>query len=105
MVGEMRQSGLGDPVYRQTSTSVIVRLDASSRISEPVAQRVGDAALDIVPLLRSTGPLGTADVALAMGVTRQTALKRLKALRDEGLVERDGRSPRDPRATWRVPGA
>ena len=105
MVGEMRQSGLGDPVYRQTSTSVIVRLDASSRIAEPVAQRVGDAALDIVPLLRWTGPLGTADVALAMGVTRQTALKRLKALRDEGLVERDGRSPRDPRATWRVPGA
>ena len=104
MVGEMRQAGLGDPLYHQTSTSVIVRLDASTRIAESVAQRVGEAALDIATLLRSTGPLGTADIAMAMGVTRQTALKRLKALQKEGLVERDGRSRSDPRATWRVPG-
>ena len=104
MVGEMRQSGLGDPLYHQTSTSVIVRLDASTRIAESVVQRVGEAALDIATLLRSTGPLGTADIAMAMGVTRQTALKRLKALQEEGLVERDGRSRSDPRATWRVPG-
>lgn len=104
MVGEMRQAGLGDPEYRQTSTSVIVRLDASTRIAESVAQRVGEAALDIATLLRSTGPLGTADIAMAMGVTRQTALKRLKVLQKEGLVERDGRSRSDPRATWRVPG-
>ena len=105
MVGEMRQSGLSDPVYHQTSTSVIVRLDAATRVAESVAERVGKDALDVVSLLRSTGPLGTADIAMAMGVTRQTALKRLKALREEGMVERDGRSPRDPRATWRVAGA
>ena len=105
MVGEMRQSGLSDPVYHQTSTSVIVRLDAAARVAESVAERVGKDALDVVSLLRSTGPLGTADIAMAMGVTRQTALKRLKALREEGMVERDGRSPRDPRATWRVAGA
>ncbi|MBE6482598.1 MAG: MarR family transcriptional regulator [Actinomyces ruminicola] len=105
MVGQMRQAGLGDPVYRQTSTSVIVSLDAASRISTTVADRLGRPALDAMALLRSTGPLGTADIADAMGVTRQTALKRLKALEAEGLVMRTGRSPRDPRSTWVIPGA
>jgi len=104
MVDRMRGSGLGDPVYRQTSTSVVVRLDASARVAESVADRLGGATIDIVMLLRSSGPLGTADVAQAMGVSRQTALKRLKTLREEGLVARDGRSSRDPRATWRALG-
>ena len=31
-----------------------------------------------------------------MGVTRQTVLKRLKALREEDLAEREGCSPRVP---------
>ena len=104
MVDRMRGSGLGDPVYRQTSTSVVVRLDAAARVAESVADRLGGATIDIVMLLRSSGPLGTADVAQAMGVSRQTALKRLKTLREEGLVARDGRSSRDPRATWRALG-
>ncbi len=104
MVDRMRGSGLGDPVYRQTSTSVVVRLDAAARVAESVADRLGGATIDIVMLLRSSGPLGTADVAQTMGVSRQIALKRLKTLREEGLVARDGRSSRDPRATWRALG-
>lgn len=105
MVGEMRQSGLGDPVYRQTSTSVIVRLDATAGIASATAERVGEDALGVISLLRSAGPMGTADIALGLGVSRPTVLKRLKRLQAEGLVRREGRSPRDPRATWRVLGA
>lgn len=105
MVGTMRQSGLADPLYQQTATSVIVRLDAATRIAGLTSGELGDDAAEIVALLRSVGPLGTSDIASAIGLSRQTALKRLKALREQGVVERRGHSPQDPRATWAVTGS
>ncbi|MDO4242823.1 MAG: ATP-binding protein [Actinomyces sp.] len=102
MVGMMRQSGLADPLYQQTATSVILRLDAATRIAGLDPEGLGKEAAEIVALLRSVGPLGTSDIASAIGVSRQTVLKRLKSLREQGVVERRGHSPQDPRATWVV---
>ena len=104
MVDDMRRAGLADPHYRQTSTSVIVRLDATSAISSDVIERLPHGSLEVVTLLRSTGPLGTGEIASGVNASRPTVLRWLKALREEGLVERRGQSPRDPRATWYVPG-
>ena len=104
MVDDMRRAGLADPRYRQTSTSVIVRLDATSAISSHVMERLPHGSLEVVTLLRSTGPLGTGEIASGVNASRPTVLRWLKTLRDEGLVERRGQSPRDPRATWYVPG-
>lgn len=104
MVDDMRRAGLADPRYRQTSTSVIVRLDATSAISSDVMERLPHGSLEVVTLLRSTGPLGTGEIASGVNASRPTVLRWLKTLRDEGLVERRGQSPRDPRATWYVPG-
>ena len=104
MVDDMRRAGLSDPHYRQTSTSVIVRLDATSAISSDVIERLPQGSLEIVALLRSTGPLGTGEIASGVNASRPTVLRWLKRLRDEGLVERRGQSPRDPRAMWYVPG-
>ena len=104
MVDDMRQAGLADPHYRQTSTSVIVRLDATSAISSDVIERLPHGSLEVVTLLRSTGPLGTGEIASGVNASRPTVLRWLKTLREEGLVERRGQSPRDPRATWYVPG-
>ncbi|TFH52440.1 ArsR family transcriptional regulator [Actinomyces viscosus] len=104
MVDDMRRAGLSDPHYRQTSTSVIVRLDATSAISSDVIKRLPHGSLEIVTLLRSTGPLATGEIASGVNASRPTVLRWLKRLREEGLVERRGQSPRDPRATWYVPG-
>ena len=104
MVEDMRQAGLADPRYRQTSTSVVVRLDAVSALSSDIAARMPPGALEIISLLRSTGPLSTGEIASGMGAARPTVLRWLKKLRGEGLVEWSGQSPRDPRATWFVPG-
>jgi len=104
MVEDMRQAGLADPRYRQTSTSVVVRLDAVSALSSDIAARMPPGALEIISLLRSTGPLSTGEIASGMDAARPTVLRWLKKLRGEGLVEWSGQSPRDPRATWFVPG-
>jgi ATP-dependent DNA helicase RecG len=39
----------------------------------------------------------------ATGLSRPLVLSRLRALRDAGLLEWVGNSPRDPRAYWRLP--
>lgn len=105
MVTGMRDAGLTDPVYRQTSTGVVVTLDAASRLSDELAHTLPTGAADIVKLLRSTGPLGTGDVASAMSLARPTVLRALKSLRDRGLVSWTGNSAKDPRAVWSVQGA
>lgn len=105
MVSGMRDASLADPTYVQTSQSVIVTLDAASAVPEQVARKLPGPAVEIVGLLRSVGPLGTGDIASGMGIARPTALRALHALRDAGVVNWQGRSPKDPRAVWFVPGA
>ena len=104
MVEDMRQAGLADPHYRQTSTSVIVRLDAMSALSPEIVKRLPPGAIEIISLLRSTGPLSTGEIASGTSAARPTVLRWLKQLREEGLVEWRGQSARDPRAAWFIPG-
>ncbi|HEX8102200.1 MAG TPA: ATP-binding protein [Solirubrobacteraceae bacterium] len=102
MYEEMRLAGLHEPLYRQSSATVHVELSG-----DPVDQRL-DAMLpvetrEIVGALRTTPRLSTIDLANAIGLSRPTALKRLAALRDAGVVRWVGKSPKDPRAFWTLP--
>ena len=84
MVEDMRQAGLADPRYRQTSTSVVVRLDAVSALSSDIAARMPPGALEIISLLRSTGPLSTGEIASGMDAARPTVLRWLKSSEGKG---------------------
>jgi ATP-dependent DNA helicase RecG len=53
--------------------------------------------------LTDVGRLGSGEVADLLGVSRPTAVKRLAAMQDAGVVEWVGKSPQDPRAYWRLP--
>ena len=100
---EMRHAGLEEPVYRQTSGSVALTL-----LAEPVDRRL-DAGLPggaraILADLRPAERLSTGEVTDLLGVSRPIAQRELNALREAGLVEWVGKSPKDPRAYWRLEG-
>jgi ATP-dependent DNA helicase RecG len=98
---EMRHAGLTDPVYRQTSGSAELTL-----LAEPVDRRLDadlpDGATAITAALRSAGHLSTGEVGELLGVSRPIAQRELGALREAGIVEWVGKSPKDPRAYWRL---
>src|SRR6187551_574413 len=101
MFEEMRQAGLTDPVYRQTSGSVELQL-----LAEPVDRRL-EARLPahsraIARTLRSVGRMSTGEVTEALGLSRPVVQKELSALREAGIVEWVGKSPKDPRAYWQL---
>ena len=101
MFDEMRGLGLADPLYTQTQGSVRLTLAAVSRLAPDVAARLSRGALNVLDALRRAGqPLGTGEVQELLGLSRPTVTKHLGALRGEGLVVWDGRSPKDPRAVW-----
>jgi ATP-dependent DNA helicase RecG len=101
MFEEMRQAGLTDPVYRQTSGSVELQL-----LAEPIDRRL-EARLPghsraITRTLRSVGRMSTGEVTEALGLSRPIVQKELNALREAGIVEWVGKSPKDPRAYWQL---
>jgi ATP-dependent DNA helicase RecG len=101
MFDEMRQAGLNDPAYRQTSGSVELTLFA-----EPT-ERLLDARLPhnagrIIAALRQVDRLSTGEVAELLGVSRPIAQRELGALREAELIEWIGKTRRDPRAYWRL---
>lgn len=98
---EMQHAGLSEPVYRQTSGSVELKL-----LAEPVDRRLegglpGSARL-ITAALRTAGHLSTGEVRDLLGVSRPIAQRELNALKDAGIVEWIGKSPKDPRAYWQL---
>lgn len=101
MFDEMRQAGLNDPAYRQTSGSVQLTL-----LAEPTERlldaRLPDSAGRIVAALREADRLSTGEVAELLEVSRPVAQRELGALREAELIEWVGKSPRDPRAYWRL---
>lgn len=101
---EMRLAGLGDPLYRQTSGSVVLTLSGTPVDRQLEARLPPDSRL-ILTMLRDAGRLGTGDVIERLQVSRPVAIRRLTALRDAGLVEWVGNSPRDPRAFWQLPSS
>ena len=100
---EMRARGLNDPLYTQTAASVHLTLFFSDALPPEIRQSLPAGALKILDVLRRAGrPLGTGQVADALGVTRPTASRHLQRLQDAGLVIWDGQSAKDPRAAWRL---
>ncbi len=98
----MRAAGLVDPVYRQTSGSVLLTLSADPA-DRALDARLPDEARAVMSALREHARLSTGEIAEALGLSRPATIQRLKALRGEGLIEWVGKSARDPRAYWRLP--
>jgi ATP-dependent DNA helicase RecG len=101
MFEEMRQAGLTDPVYRQTSGSVELQLLAEL-VNRRLDERLSENARAVTRALRTAGRLSTGEVTEALGVSRPVAQRELGLLRDAGIVEWVGKSARDPRAYWQL---
>ena len=102
MFNQMREAGLHDPLYEQSSASVRLVL-STEQADRALDARLPDDFRVIVSALRDAGRLGTGEVAALLGVSRPTAAKRLEAMRQAGVVEWVGNASRDPRAYWRLP--
>ncbi|MDR0782925.1 MAG: putative DNA binding domain-containing protein [Propionibacteriaceae bacterium] len=100
MFGWMRERGLSEPVYNQTSGHVLLTLFANPAAS---TRSLPKGAANILELVRQAGvPLGTGEVAELSGYSRPTVIRHLTTLRAAGLVVWKGESPRDPHATWAI---
>ena len=100
---EMRGRGLVDPVYTQSSAAVRLVLWASDALPSEVLARLTPSARAILDVMRQgQRPVGTGEISDLADVTRMTATRALRQLQDEGLVTWDGRTAKDPRATWRM---
>ena len=102
MFAEMRRAGLADPLYRQTAGSVVLTLSAVNRLRPEVAALLPTRSQETLDILRAAGQLSTGDLADRMGMSKPATIKRLNALRAAGLVDWVGKSPRDPRAFWKL---
>lgn len=101
MFEEMRAAGLNDPIYRQTSGSVQLTLLAEP-VDRQLEARLPEKARAIAGALRNQERLSTGEVADLLGISRPVAQRELAALRDAEVIEWVGKSPRDPRAYWRL---
>jgi ATP-dependent DNA helicase RecG len=101
MYEEMRGAGLGDPAYHQTAGSVQLLLSGEP-IDRELAARLPEHARAIVTALRRAERLSTGEITDLLGVSRPVAQRELAVLQDEGVVEWVGKSPKDPRAFWRL---
>lgn len=101
MFEEMRQAGLTDPVYRQTSGSVELQLLAEP-VDRQLEERLPEHSRAIARTLRAAGRMSTGEVAEALGASRPVIQRELSALKDAGIIEWVGKSPKDPRAYWRL---
>ncbi len=101
MYEEMRLAGLGDPLYEETQASVRLTLSGEAYDRELDARLPRDAR-QILAALREAGALSTGEVAELIGVSRVTAKNRLEKLRESGLIQWNGKSARDPRASWSI---
>lgn len=104
MFEEMRLAGLVDPLYEETPASVRLVL-----LGEPVDRqleaRLPRGSRAIMATLREAGQLSTGEIAEAVGISRPTASKHLKILRDANLIIWTGKASNDPRASWSLPPA
>ena len=98
---EMRFAGLADPVYEQTSGSVRLTL-SSTLVDREIESRLPPMGRELVRLVRESERPSTGDIMAMTGLSRPVVLERLRVLEELGLVEWMGKSPRDPRAYWRL---
>lgn len=101
MFDEMRMAGLGDPIYEQTPQTTRLILPASAAIPADVWARLPRGSERVLAVLRtSPAPMGTGEIVDASGLSRPTVTKALATLQETGFVEWNGKSAKDPRATW-----
>lgn len=99
----MQRRGLADPIYRQTASSVTLILRASDAVDSRVLAGLTKNARKVLDMLRTEDrALGTGQIAELLGIARPTAKRALDSLASAGLVRWEGRSDRDPRASWRL---
>jgi ATP-dependent DNA helicase RecG len=99
MFEEMREAGLNDPIYRQTSGSVELTLLAEP-LDRKLDARLPENARRIIAALREAERLSTGEIAELLGVSRPVAQRELGVLKDAEIIEWVGKSARDPRAYW-----
>lgn len=101
---EMRRVGLTDPVYKQSAGSVRLILVDMQRLDPRIAAKLPRGSQRVLDVLRAAGgPLGTGEIAEALGLSRPATKARLKALEDLRLIRWNGKSTNDPRAVWTLP--
>lgn len=99
----MQQAGLNDPLYTQKPESVELTLLASDAVPLELREELGENCLQVLDVLRrAQKPLGTGQVAEAVGFARPTTIRHLRALQEADLVVWEGETSTDPRATWTV---
>ncbi len=101
MFEEMRQAGLNDPIYRQASGGVHLSLLAEP-IDRELDARLSQRGRAIMTALRDAHHLSTGEVAEMLDISRPVAQRELGTLREAGAIDWVGKSPRDPRAFWRL---
>lgn len=100
---EMQRRGLADPIYRQSASSVTLTLKASDAVDSAVLEGLTKSARAVLDVMRlQNRPLGTGQIAELAGIARPTAKRALESLLEAQLVQWDGKSDRDPRASWRL---
>ncbi len=101
MFEEMRLAGLADPAYHQTAGSVRLTL-LSTPVDRHLEDRLPPGARDLVRHIREAGRMSTGDLVDLTGSSRPVVIRRLRALRDTGIIDWVGNSPQDPRAYWHL---
>lgn len=101
MFEEMRQAGLTDPVYRQTSGSVELQLSVEP-VDLQLEERLPKRSRAIARSLRAAGRMSTGEMAEALAISRPVVQRELNLLKEAGVVQWVGKSPKDPRAYWQL---
>ena len=102
MFSQMKEAGLSDPEYRQEPMHVILTLRYQPRL-KGVEEGLSRSAKAVMAALQALGGSGgTGDIAQFALLTRPTTRAALKDLKDLGIVSWQGKSVRDPRATWHL---
>jgi len=100
MFDEMRRVGLSDPLYRQTAGSVVLTLSGVP-LERALIDALPQSQQRILGVLREASALSTGEIVELTKLARPTVLRHLAVLRQSGYVEWVGKSPKDPRASWR----
>jgi ATP-dependent DNA helicase RecG len=101
MFEEMNRAGLPDPVYSELSGSVRVTLLADP-LAARITERLPAGSERFAEFLVRKDRVTTPQAAELFGVSRPTALKYLRVLRDADLLDHVGSSPKDRRGYWRL---
>lgn len=101
MYQEMAQQRLSDPKFIQRASGVSLELSTKPALSKTVSEQLTASELALYEAIRPIHEgLRTGEIADLVGISRPTALRRLRKLRGLNLIHWDGSSERDPSALW-----